>query len=420
MKVRRAQEKKWTALFFMILSVILVSPHSARCQAQEPIKVGAIWPLTGSQAAVGQEAKRGLEMAVERINASGGVLGRNMRLILEDDKSDPSVGVSAINKLLTADKIQFLVAGYSSTVMHPVLARIKSSNANILAVINGTTSSKAEQDFGSQEWFFKLYPYDYHYQRSNVDFLKTVKPQPSSIAIVYEDTLFGTTQGKFANQFFKEAGFNIVLFEPFKSGTPDLSPLLTRVKSTQAEVLFWIGYFGDCMLLVKQSKEINYNPKLFVASTVWVGMPQFAEGLGKDSDYVVGIDLWTPDVTFPASQSYPGAFPTTAEWVKRYTEKFKMEPNHWSLVNYVGVEIIAQAVVRAGSFDLKEVNKAMRKTDTMTPMGSLSFKPSQFGGTQGFTDMMVFQWKDGKRITIHPPLVAKGKFLYPTPPWDRR
>ena len=408
---------KKTIMFSIVALIMLTLPLGAKSQ---DIKIGAIWPLTGSQAAVGQEAKRGLEMAVDRINGSGGVLGRKMRLILEDDKSDPSVGVAAINKLLTADKIQFLVAGYSSTVMHPVLGRVKSSNANILAVINGTTSSKAEEDFGTQGWFFKLYPYDYHYQRSNVNFLKTVKPQPASIAIVYEDTLFGTTQGKFANQFFKEAGFNIVLFEPFKSGTPDLSPLLTRVKSTQAEVLFWIGYFGDCMLLVKQSKEINYNPKLYAASTVWVGMPQFAEGLGKDSDYVVGIDLWTPDVRFPASKNYPVPFPSTEEWVKRYTQKFSMEPNHWSLVNYIGVEIIAQAIGRAGSLDLKEVNKEMRKTDTMTPMGPLNFKPSQFGGTQGFTDMIVFQWKNGKRVIVHPSMVATGTLLYPTPQWTQR
>jgi branched-chain amino acid transport system substrate-binding protein len=410
---------KRECIFLSVITTLLLLVLPGLTLAQE-IKIGAIWPLTGSQAAVGQESKRGLEMAVDQVNASGGILGRKVKLILEDDKSDPSVGVAAINKLLTSEKIQFLVAGYSSTVMHPVLGRIKNSNTKVLSVINGTTSSKAEEDFGKEDWFFKLYPYDYHYQRSNVNFLKTLSPKPASVAIVYEDTLFGTTQGKFANQFLKEAGFNVALFEPFKSGTPDLSPLLTRVKATKAEVLFWIGYFGDCMLLVKQSKEINYSPKLFVGSTVWVGMPQFAEGLGKDSDNVVGIDLWAPDVHYPASKTYNRAFPSTEEWTGAYKQKYKIEPNHWSLVNYIGVEVIAQAAQRANTLDIKEVGKAMRKTDTMTPMGPLTFKQSQFGGTQGFTDMIVFQWKNGKRVIVHPAAVASGKLVYPTPAWTER
>lgn len=407
-------------LAFLLFFTALAQTQATAAESPGPLKFGAIWPLTGSQAAVGQEAERGLSMAIDQINSTGGILGRKVELVLEDDKSDPSVGVAAINKLLTSEKMDFFVPGYSSTVSNAFLSRMQSAHVNILSVVNGATSSEIEQEFGKEPWLFKLYPYDYHYQQSNVSFLKTLNPRPKSVAIVYEDTLFGTTQGRYANEFMKEAGFNVVLFEPFKSGTSDLSPLLTRVKSAHAEMLYWIGYFGDCMLLVKQSKEINYNPDLFVGSTVWTGMPEFADGLGKDSNYVVGIDLWTPDVKYPASKSFPSAFPSTDEWTGQYVKRFGRQPNHWALVAYISVEIIAQAAKEAHSIDSGEIAKALRQINTMTPMGPLSFKQSKFGGTQGFTDMIVFQWMNGKRTIVYPPDVATGKLQYPTPPWDKR
>lgn len=403
-----------------VLALAFSSVACNRTSKESTIKIGALWPLTGSQAAVGQEAKRGLEMAVKQINDSGGLLGKKVELVLEDDKSDPGAGVTAINKLLTVDKIKFFVGGYSSTVMSAVLERIKAANANVIAVVNGTTSSQVEQSLGKEKWLFKLYPYDYHYQSSNISFLKTVDPRPSKVAIVYEDALFGTTQGKFAKEFLQEAGFNVVAFEPFKSGTPDLSPLLTRIKNTGADMLFWIGYFGDCILLVKQSKEIDFNPKLFVGSTVWVGMPEFVNGLGKSAEYVIGIDLWTPDVQYPASSAYPSAFPSTKDWVKSYTDLYKQEPNHWSLVNYIAVEAIAQSIKKAKTTEFNAVESALRSLKANTPMGELSFRPSKFGGTQGFTDMVVFQWQDGKRVLVYPPSVATGKLKYPTPAWNKR
>ncbi len=397
-------------LFFALFSV---SAH-----AQDTIKVGVILPLTGPNAVIGQEEKRGIDMAIEKINAAGGALKKKVELIVEDNKGDPTVIVSAAEKLINRDKVAALTGGYSSVESLALLAAMKKYEP--VTVWQGGGAVKMDQMYGKERWFFMLHPRSPDYQRNITDFLANIQPVPKRIAIAYEDTSYGVDHSKVAKQYLTEKGFELVTVEPFKSGTLDFSPLLTKIRGTKPEIFYWIGYAGDSILLTKQAKELGFSPKMLL-DTVGVGFPEYRDSLKKDSEYVCGIEVWAPSTRFPASAQYPQFFPKTEDWVAEYTKRYNREPNYWSIISYVSLFTLTNAINKAGTTDKEKLIAALEATDTMTPMGHMKFFKNQFGAIhQSFHDMVVFQWQKGQKVTLWPKNAAGGTLWYPLPSWEKR
>jgi len=116
-----------------------------------------------------------------------------------------------------------------------------------------------------------------------------ISPRPKNIAIAYEDGIYGTTSRDYVVKYLKEKGFNIVFDERFKSGSSDFTPMLTKIKKANPDVFYWVAYAGDTTLIMKQAKEIAFNPKLFLS--VAINFPQYKESLGR------------PGITWRASTS---------------------------------------------------------------------------------------------------------------------
>jgi branched-chain amino acid transport system substrate-binding protein len=402
----------------MLTAILFFSLFIISAQAQETMKIGVILPLTGPTAVIGQEEKRGVDMAIEKINASGGALKKKVELIIEDNKGDPTVIVSAAEKLITRDKVVALTGGYSSVESLALLAAMKKYEP--VTVWQGGGAVKMDQMYGKERWFFMLHPRSPDYQRNITDFLSEIQPRPKRIAIVYEDTSYGVDHSKVAKQYLTEKGFELVTFEPFKSGTLDFSPLLTKIKGAKPEIFYWIGYAGDSILLTKQAKELGFTPKMLL-DTVGVGFPEYRDSLKKDSEYVCGIEVWAPSTRFPASAQYPQFFPKTGDWVAEYQKRYNREPNYWSIISYVSLITLTNAINKAGATDKEKLITALEATDTMTPMGHMKFFKNQFGAIhQSFHEMVVFQWQKGEKVTLWPKKGAGGTLWYPLPDWEKR
>lgn len=389
-------------------------------EAAETVKIGVLLPLTGSGAVLGEEQKRGIDMAIKKINASGGALGKIVEVVIEDSKGDPTVIVSATEKLITRDKVVGLTGGYFSTETLAMLAAMKKYEP--VVVWDGGSATKIDQMYGKERWYFMLHPRSPDFQRNIGDFLKMVQnPQPKRIALVYEDTSLGVDHSKVAKEYFTKLGFELVVFESFKTGSLDYSALLTKIKGTNPDVFYWIGYAGDAILFTKQAKELGFNPKMFL-DTVGVGFPEYGDSLKKDAEYVCGIEAWIPSTKYPTSTQYPQFYPKTADWVTEYKKLYNnKEPNYWSLISYVGLITLVNGINKAGTTDKDKLIAALEATDTMTPMGRLKFFQNQFGAIhQGFSDMIVFQWQKGEKVALFPKEAARGKLWYPTPSWDKR
>jgi branched-chain amino acid transport system substrate-binding protein len=399
--------------FFLFFSLIVFSP-----QAQDTLKIGVILPLTGANAMIGQEEKRGIDMAIEKIHAAGGALKKKVELIIEDNRGDPTVIVSAAEKLITRDKVVALTGGYSSVESLAVLAAMKKYEP--VMVWQGGGAVKMDQMYGKERWFFMLHPRSPDYQRNIADFLSNIQPTPKRIAIAYEDTSYGVDHSKVAKQYLTEKKFELVTIEPFKSGTLDFSPLLTKIKGAKPEIFYWIGYAGDSILITKQAKELGFAPKMLL-DTVGVGFPEFRDSLKKDAEYVCGIEVWAPSTKFAASTQYPQFFPKTEDWVAEYQKRYNREPNYWSIISYVSLITLTNAINKAGTTEKEKLIAALEATDTMTPMGHMKFFKNQFGAIhQSFHEMVVFQWQKGQKVVLWPKGAAGGTLSYPFPSWDKR
>ena len=397
----------WGPAAFLILFIVAVQAGTAI--AQDTIKIGAVLPLSKAAfAQAGEEQRRGLLMALEEVNQAGGVLGKKVELTIEDDTGEPSVGIAAAEKLIARDKVVALIGGYSSTITYAQLNAIQRYEPFVAWV--GASSTKVEHEFGPKRWFFHYHPWDYHRQSTVRDFLLSISPQPKAVAVAYEDGIYGTTSRDYVVKYLKEKGFNVVFDERFKSGSSDFTPMLTKIKRTNPEVFYWVAYAGDTTLIMKQAKEIDFNPKLFLS--VAVNFPQYKPSLGATGDYVSGVDVWVPGMKLPE----------TVKWMEKFKKAYPdRTPEYWVPLAYTNLMTVVEAIKGAGSTDREKLIAAMEKTDYNSPMGKMTFKKSEEGGLhQAIDEQIVTQWQAGVSHVVYPASKATSKLIYPTPNWKSR
>ncbi len=392
-------------VFPVFLAVLLVMTLLAGCggqSAKDPIKLGVMVPLSGPSAATGQEMRNAYMLAAEEINAQG-LLGRKVELAVEDSK-DPTAAVAALEKLVNREKINILMGEVSSTVGY-ALAEPAKKYQPVMAW-TGAASSKVENAFAGTDWFFHYHPWEYHNVQALVDFLKFAGVK--KIAVAYEDGLFGKSSADIMKGMLP-AGMEIVASEPFKSGSPDFTPMLTKLKGLPSDAFVWIGYPGDAIPITTQCKEVDYNP-----GTILAYVPGWPEGFNKlpESEYVTAIVLWTPDVPDPNSRKF----------VEAYKKKYGEVPrSYWAPLAYTNIMTVAEAIKKAGSTDKEAVKKALAATEYASPLGqTLKFSPSREIKYQGFTNLITVQWRKGKMEVVYPEKMATSKLVYPAPKWKER
>lgn len=389
----------------LLLSLALVGWSSALAAEKGPIRLGVMLPLSGPSAASGQDMRMGYILAQEEINKAGGVLGRQIELIFEDDKGDPATGVASFEKLMVRDKVGIVLGGISSTVTYALSAPAKKYKP--IMAWTGAASTSVEEAFADSDWFFHYHPWEYHNLKATTDFF--VSTGAKTIAVAYEDGLFGAGGRKVAVAMFMDAGLKVVFDESFKSGSGDFAPLLAKAKKTNPDIFYWIGYAGDAIPMTTQAKEQNFSPKL-----IYGVPPSWPEGFGslEASNYIGGLTFWTPDI--PSKES--------KEFVARFQKRWNQLPqSYWAPLAYTNLVTVADAIKRAGTTDKEDVIKALEQTKYASPLGrTLTFKPSRIIKHQGFTDWVSFQWIKGKQEIVYPASLATAKLVYPVPAWNER
>jgi branched-chain amino acid transport system substrate-binding protein len=372
----------------------------AFAQGGPPIKIGVPLPLTGGLAGAGSQLQWGIQYAANEANAAGGLFGRKIELIIEDTKGEPNTSATVAAKLGGQDKVDAVVGGFGSTADFALLSAIQ--RYNLIFVHPGSSSVRLEENFGKFPWYFHVYIWDYHRQKAAVNFFKSV-PGLKTVAIAYEDKLYGTDGSKFTQQYAKEAGLEVVMNEPFRAGTPDFSPILNRVKSLDPDVLFIIGYSGDNLQVARQAQQLGIKPKLIDT-----------QGAGeKRSDYcpagygVMVLDLWS------SKQKTPGL----AEWVKKANAARGGEVVSTAVQGYVAMQTLIDAAKAAGKWDRDAIIAKMSETTFDTPYGKVKYGPSDLGGlhqliTEKTMIAVQYQPNDGFEV-VWPADKAAAKLHYP-------
>ena len=386
----------------MMLSILFC----ANGFAAETIKVGIVLPLTGAQAKFGEIEKRSFEMAAEEINGKGGVNGKKLELLFEDDTGKPDVGRAAVEKLISRDQAPVLTGGYASAVTQAATAVAQQFKVPFLV----TTGSADEITEKGYDYIFRINPTSSEYFDPFESLLQKVGGV-KTMALLYENTQFGQSSAKDVDAAAKRMGMEVVVKEGYQAGAIDFKPLLSKVKAKNPDIIYMVSYVMDAALLMTQSKELDINPKMFAGGGAGFTLPEFQQRAGTAAEHVYSATLWTEDV------SYPGA----REYYDTYVKRYKSETEYHGAEAYASMYVVADALKRAKSITPKDIRDALAATDMMTAFGPVKFVAYEKKTQQNkLPTTFVVQWQKGKMETVWPEKAAKKGYLFPTPAWNSR
>ena len=368
--------------------------------AESSIRVGIITSLTGAEARFGLAQKYGYQMAIDELEAKG-VLGKRLELIYQDDTSKPEVASLTVEKLADRRDIVALMGAYSSSATFPAAAVADRYHIPFICP-SATTDEITRQGY---QWVFRVCASASDYGRTLIEFLTKVA-DAHKLAVVYENTQFGSSVARAALEQAPRAGIEIVAYEAYDQGGTDFTPLLTRVKSMGPDAVLFVSYLADATLLMRQSKEIDLNPKVFTAGGAGFSLPDFLKGAGDTAEYTISVTQWTPDAKWTGSR----------EWADKFRTRFNYEPSYHSVQAYMALMVLADAIERAGSTERTAVRDAIRTSKLDSIFGPIHF--NDVG--QNEHPVAITQVLNGKFTTIWPSAAAIRPPALPTPPWRAR
>jgi branched-chain amino acid transport system substrate-binding protein len=380
-------------------------------EAQPPIRIGTTMSRTGSLAVMGQNQLRGYELCVKHTNEKGGLLGRRIELLVEDDRSDGATAAALYEKLITQDKVDMILGPYSSPVTEGMADVADKHRMPVIACAAATSIFRK----GRKYVFMQPSPAE-RYLEGLIDI--AAKRGLKTVVVIYEDTLLQRAIAHGAIELAKKRGLQIILTESYPRGTTEFGGIVAKVKTANPDVLAAATYHTQT--LARLLKKLDVNPKMFGA-TVDVALPKFHETLGRDAEFVYGASLWEPELVtlragglVPIARQYPGA----REFVEAHRKEFPdAEISYHSGQGYGACQVLMEAIRRAGSLDRERVRAAILNLEINTAFGA--FKVDK-DGFQVAHRMVVFQWQDGKKVIVWPEELAPGKPRFPTPPWSQR
>ena len=381
--------------------------------AQPPVRIGASLSLTGSYAALGQNRQRGYQLCIKHTNDRGGVLGRNLELVLHDDGSDPATAVRLYEKLIAQDKVDLVLGPFSSPITEAV-ANVTEKYAMPMMVHANTTSIFKK----GRKFVFTVLPPAEAFFEGLIDL--SAKRGLKTVAILNEDNIFSRATAHGATELARKKALQVVFTEAYPQGTTDFTAILRKLGTLNPDVLAAGTYFEDAVAITRQMKHLGVNPRMFGA-TVGVDLPAYYETLGRTAEFVYGATPWVPELVtvragglIPVARQYPGA----REFVESYRREFPgADLSYQSAGGYAMCQILVEATKRAGSLDGAKIRDRILKLDMNTVYGA--FKVNQ-DGIQIAHKFVLFQWQDGQKVIVWPEELAPGQPRFPTPPWSQR
>jgi branched-chain amino acid transport system substrate-binding protein len=382
--------------------------------AQPPIRIGASVSKAGTFAAEGQERLRGYQLCVRHTNDKGGVLGRKLELVAEDDRSEPATAVRIYEKLITQDKVDLVLGPFSSTITEPVADVTEKHRMPMVAAGASTTSIFKK----GRKFIFMLHSPAAVWLEGFVELV--ARNGLKTIALIHEDSLFPRAVVEGASELARKRGLQVVFAEAYPKGNTDVSAILSRARATTPDAFAAGTFFEDAVSITRQMKQLNLNPKMY-AVTVGAAQPKFYEVLGRTAEFVYGPSEWEPEFVtlragglIPIARQYPGA----REFVEAHNREYPgADLSFHAAANYGACQVLVEAVRRAGSLDREKIRDAILKLDFNTVFGAFKVDPDGF---QIAHKLVVFQWQDGKKVIVWPEELAPGKPRFPTPPWGQR
>jgi branched-chain amino acid transport system substrate-binding protein len=376
--------------------------------AAETIKIGTILPLAE---VIGKDASKSMQLAVKQINAAGGLLGRQLELIIVDDEMKPDKAVAAVEKLANSDKVDIFVGGTANATTMEIVPALKKYKK--VTVWCGASSAKIEQALEGQNWFFHLQLWDYELGAYNERLWRQViqkypNVKKRKIFVAYKEDPFGSDSYSVVKPLadvYRYAVRGEIYKGPIPGGSDYLS-MLKIAKQFGPDVFIWDGSEKDVKPMLEDAKNIGFAPPVYLGTTLaWPA--DFSTLAGSEG--VMFYSYWNESMKskHKASRDYGDAF----------NKEFNESPaTYFGPLAYTNIMIVAEAIKRAGTLESEALIKALEKTKYESPLGdTFVFEKSLGINHQAGANLKLMQWQGGKVKIIWPWEFATGKLIYPFP-----
>jgi branched-chain amino acid transport system substrate-binding protein len=391
-------------LVAIIASIFILGICTVQAPAQEA-RFAIPLPLTGTNAKFGEIEKKSYEIAMEEINAAGGIKGRKVVLEFEDSQGKPEISRSIAEKLIDVKKQPVIFGEYSSSSSKAIAAVAEERKVPYL-VVTGATDDITQQNY---KYVFRMNPTNAYYAVGLLSLFKEVV-KPKSIAVLYESSDFGTSGADDMVKQSEKFGMKVMLKEQYEKGAVDFRPILSKVKAARPDVIYMVSYVMDAALLMRQIKELRIDANLYAGGAAGFAIPEFIQNAKEASELVMTATLWSPQI------KYPGA----AEYAEKYKKRHGDYPSYHGAEAYSALFVLKDVLTRAKSWTQDDIRVAMKATNMMTAFGPIKFEDKEGYTNQNFMDTLVMQVIKGKHETIWPQKYASAKYVYPIPKWRER
>jgi branched-chain amino acid transport system substrate-binding protein len=409
----------------LICGVALAAAFILPARAADTVKIGVVFPLSGNAASAGKAALAAIEVGADIVNNAHpelkglpladtaglpGLGGAKIEIVSADHQGNPSVGQSQTLRLITQDKVVAMVGAYQSNVSFTATA--VAERYGIPFVVGDSVAANITGR--GYKWVFRVTPIASDFAKNYMLFLNDMKKaghKVESIAIINENTDYGTSVADTVQQAAKEHGFNVVAQIPYNANSSDVSAQVLQLKEKKPDCAIFISYTADTILYMKTLQNLDYLPPMIIGDDSGFSDPSFIPAVGEISQGVMNRSTW--DIGKPGSITY--------KVNELYKQKTGRDLDDTSGRDMQAFLVLADAINRAGSTDPAKIQAALAATDLKPAQLMMGYRGVKFDATgqntEAATYLIQLQGKDYK--AVWPEKSASAQVEWPMKGWKK-
>ncbi len=417
--------KSWiTICMSLFLLMVFSNPVPAQ---QKVIKIGAVYPLTGNIASTGLDCRRGVDLAVDIINGkydldlplakSAGLPnlgGAKLEIVYADTKGDPKNGMSEAERLIAQEKVVAMIGAYQSSVTKT--ASQATERLKIPYVCSDSSSPTLTER--GYKYFFRVSPHDAIFAHDQLVFLKDLEKKTGkkiqTVALLYENTEFGSNAGKYLKKYAQEFGYKVVADVSYSANATDVTSEVGTLVKSKPDVLMHASYITDAILFTKTFKEMGFAPKGILTMAGYIE-PGYLPAVKADGNYIIIRSTFALDLAKKK--------PLVAKVNQLFKKKYGIDMSENAARSFMAPFVLADAINRAKTTESEAVVKALLATNitgkqVIYPWKGIKFDPASHQNIYAQGTLVQIQNQD--YVTVWPFASAAKEVVWPFPAWKGR
>ena len=417
--------KSWITIF-MSLFLLMVFSNPVPAQ-QKVIKIGAVYPLTGNIASTGLDCRRGVDLAVDIINGkydldlplakSAGLPnlgGAKLEIVYADTKGAPKNGMSEAERLIAQEKVVAMIGAYQSSVTKT--ASQATERLKIPYVCSDSSSPTLTER--AYKYFFRVSPHDAIFAHDQLVFLKDLEKKTGkkiqTVALLYENTEFGSNAGKYLKKYAQEFGYKVVADVSYSANATDVTSEVGTLVKSRPDVLMHASYITDAILFTKTFKEMGFAPKGILTMAGYIE-PGYLPAVKADGNYIIIRSTFALDLAKKK--------PLVAKVNQLFKKKYGIDMSENAARSFMAPFVLADAINRAKTTESEAVVKALLATNitgkqVIYPWKGIKFDPASHQNIYAQGTLVQIQNQD--YVTVWPFASAAKEVVWPFPAWKGR